>query len=118
MIVKVKEKHWWNKIIDWIFDTKETYNFIANNDYYKVKFRYDFKGKEYHGKLYINNKCKYKAGNTFYDCCKLQDVQSYKDVPDVIIKSYTNKTKIIQDKQYTIDEEIHNMIKECEEIKS
>ena len=114
MIVKVKEKHWWNKILDWIFDTKETYNFIAKDDCYKIKFQYDFKRQEYHGKLYINNRCKYTAGNTFYDYYQLKDVQSYKDVPDVILHSYTNKIKITQDKKYTIDEEINNMLKECE----
>lgn len=125
MIITVKKKYWWDKFLDFIFDTKETYNFIANDDdhfisknNYQVKFSYNFKNKEYHGKLYINNKCKYNAGNTLFDFYRVEDVQSYKDVPVKIINSYINKKRILQDKQNTINEEINNMLKECEVIKS
>ena len=27
MIITVKKKHWWDKLLDLIFDTKEIYNF-------------------------------------------------------------------------------------------
>lgn len=125
MIITVKKKHWWDKLLDLIFDTKEIYDFIANDenhfiseDNYQVKFSYNFTNKEYHGGLYINNKCKYNAGNTFFDFYRIEDVQSYKDVPTKIINSYINKKRILQDKQNTINKEIKNMLKECEVIKS